>query len=223
MKPVMKKLLCCVSLAVALVPLSALADLRVGAARIDVTPTKEQLPPSYLGVNDPVYARAIVIDNDGTRAALITLDAGGIPTPLWQSVSERLAGELGIAPEHMLLTATHTHSVPRQQAPDYVDKVVQSVSTAISKLQPAQMAWGTGLSWINVNRNLINPATGRWGEFGSWYPPGYLCYKLGVVWRDTAFRGLFYKHDPERLGCSHSDPFFQHRRSFRDGVLDLFL
>ncbi len=164
MKPVMKKLLCCVSLALALVPLSALADLRVGAARIDVTPTKEQLPPSYLGVNDPVYARAIVIDNDGTRAALITLDAGGIPTPLWQSVSERLAGELGIAPEHMLLTATHTHSVPRQQAPDYVDKVVESVRSAISKLQPAQMAWGTGLSWINVNRNLINPATGRWGE-----------------------------------------------------------
>jgi hypothetical protein len=26
------------------------------------------------------------------------------------------------------------------------------------------MAWGTGLSWVNVNRNLINPATGRWGE-----------------------------------------------------------
>src|SRR5690606_29989714 len=105
-----------------------------------------------------------VLQNDGIRAALVTLDAGGIPTPLWQEVSARLSQELAIAPEHLLLTATHTHSVPRQQAPDYVDKVVQSVREAIGALQPARMAWGTGLSWINVNRNMINPATGRWGE-----------------------------------------------------------
>jgi neutral ceramidase len=164
MKATIKTLLCCVSVLAIWLPLSALAELRVGAARIDVTPAVDQLPESYRGVNDRIYARAIVVDNDGTRAALITLDVGGIPTPLWQSVSERLARELSIAPEHMLLTATHTHSVPRQQAPDYVDKVVESVRTAISKLQPARMAWGTGLSWLNINRNMVDPQTGRWRE-----------------------------------------------------------
>jgi neutral ceramidase len=164
MKAILKTVLCCTSVLTLAASPAVLADLRVGAARIDVTPAADQLPALYRGVNDRVYARAIVVDNDGTRAALITLDAGGIPTPLWQAISERLASELSIAPEHLLLTATHTHSVPRQQAPDYIDKVVESVSTAISKLQPARMAWGTGQSWINVNRNMINPATGRWGE-----------------------------------------------------------
>lgn len=164
MKPILKTLFCAVSVATLMASPHALADLRVGAARIDVTPAEDQLPELYRGINDRVYARAIVLDNDGVRAALVTLDAGGIPTPLWQSVSERLSKELSIAPEHLLLTATHTHSVPRQQAPDYLDKVVASVSTAIENLQPARMAWGTGLSWINVNRNMINPNTGRWGE-----------------------------------------------------------
>jgi neutral ceramidase len=162
MKPVMKTLLCVSALAL-LSPV-ALADLRVGAARIDITPAADQLPELYRGINDRIYARTIVLENDGVRAALITLDAGGIPTPLWQAVSERLAQDQGIAPEHLLLTATHTHSVPRQQAPDYIDKVVESVNAAIARLQPARMAWGTGMSWINVNRNMVNPDTGRWGE-----------------------------------------------------------
>ncbi len=164
MKPILKTLLCAVSVATLAASPHAFADLRVGAARIDVTPAEDQLPELYRGINDRVYARAIVLDNDGVRAALVTLDAGGIPTPLWQSVSARLSQELSIAPEHLLLTATHTHSVPRQQAPDYLDKVVASVNMAVENLQPARMAWGTGLSWINVNRNMINPSTGRWGE-----------------------------------------------------------
>jgi neutral ceramidase len=164
MKPILKTLLCAVSVATLAASPHAFAELRVGAARIDVTPAEDQLPELYRGINDRVFARAIVLDNDGVRAALVTLDAGGIPTPLWQSVSARLSQELSIAPEHLLLTATHTHSVPRQQAPDYLDKVVASVSMAVENLQPARMAWGTGLSWINVNRNMINPGTGRWGE-----------------------------------------------------------
>lgn len=164
MKPTLKPLLCCMAVVAAASPLGALADLRVGAARIDITPAEDQLPELYRGINDRVYARAIVLDDEGVRAALVTLDAGGIPTPLWQAVSEQLSEEFSIAPGHLLLSATHTHSVPRQLAPDYVDKVVASVRMAIDSLQPAQMAWGTGQSWINVNRNLVNPETGRWGE-----------------------------------------------------------
>lgn len=164
MQAIAKILFRCVSMLAFVASPCALADLSVGAARVDVTPAEDELTGLYRGINDPIYARAIVLENDGTRAALVTLDAGGIPTPLWQQVSNRLASELAIAPEHLLLTATHSHSVPRQQGSAYVDKVVQSVREAIAALQPARMAWGTGLSWINVNRTMINPETGRWGE-----------------------------------------------------------
>lgn len=155
-------LFCCLASAVATV--TAAADLQVGAARIDLTPAADALPPNYLGVNDPVYARAIVVDNGDTRAALVTLDAGSVPNELWNEVTTRVEQELAIPRAQLLLSATHTHSVPRQTAPDYADKVVQSVRDAAARLQPARMAWGTGVSYININRTMVKPDTGRWGE-----------------------------------------------------------
>lgn len=158
----MRHLVLVLSCCVATCSLAAEGPLRVGAARVDLTPT--ELPANYLGVNDPVYARAIVLDNGETRAALVSLDAGGIPTPLWQEVATRVERELAIPAAQLLMGATHTHSVPRQTGPDYVDKVVQSVREAAARLQPARMAWGTGVSYINVNRTMVKPDTGRWGE-----------------------------------------------------------
>ena len=53
--------------------------LRVGAARVDITPAPADLPKQYLGVNDPVYSRAIVIDNGTTSAALVTVEVISLP------------------------------------------------------------------------------------------------------------------------------------------------
>jgi neutral ceramidase len=139
-------------------------SLQVGAAKVDITPDIADLPELYDGINDRIYARAIVIDNGFTRAALVTLDMGGIPTPLWQTVASRARAEAGIAPEHLLLTATHTHSVPRQQDDGFANLVMQAINAAAANLQPASMAWGTGESYININRNMINPDTGLWDE-----------------------------------------------------------
>jgi len=36
--------------------------LRVGAAKVDVTPAENALPQNYLGILDHIYSRAIVID-----------------------------------------------------------------------------------------------------------------------------------------------------------------
>ena len=67
---------------------------RAGAEKVDITPTADKMPKQYLGVLDKLYARAIVIDNGHTSAALISLDAGVIPTPLWKNVGERMEKEL---------------------------------------------------------------------------------------------------------------------------------
>ncbi len=140
------------------------APMLVGAAKVDITPDLDDLPELYRGIHDRIYARAIVIENNGIRAALVTLDMGGIPTPLWQTVAARAQAEAGIRPEHLLLSATHTHSVPRQQGDGFAGLVMQAIQEAAADLQPARMGWGTGESYINVNRNMINPATGLWDE-----------------------------------------------------------
>ena len=63
----------------------AASPLRVGAAKVDVTPADSALPKNYLGVLDRLYARAIVLDNGAARAALITVDAGGLSDAIWQA------------------------------------------------------------------------------------------------------------------------------------------
>jgi hypothetical protein len=142
----------------------ALAQLRAGAARIDITPEQTKLPRGYDGINDHIFVRAIVVDDGHTRAGLVTVDAGAVPTDVWSQVSEQAQAQLRIAPDHLLLTATHTHSVPFGLSRELAPSIIKAISDAADRLQPARMAYGTGASYINVNRNLIDPGTHRWWE-----------------------------------------------------------
>jgi neutral ceramidase len=142
----------------------ATAAMSVGAARVDITPDAKSLPKGFEGVNDPIFVRAIVIDDGSTRAALVTVDAGAISGDTFAQVSQQAERELRIPARHLLLTATHTHSVPFGNGRDLVPRIVSAISQAASRLQAARMAYGTGVSYINVNRNIIDPQTHRWWE-----------------------------------------------------------
>ncbi len=138
--------------------------LRVGAAKVDVTHAPGELPKNSLGVLDRLHARAIVIESGTVTAALVTVDAGAIPDPVWRAVSQRVRDELGIPEANLLLTATHTHSAGGMRGPDYAAKIVESVRLAKQRVASARMGYGTGVSYINVNRNLIDRRTNRWWE-----------------------------------------------------------
>ena len=138
--------------------------LRIGAAKVDVTPSEAELPKNGFGVLDHLYARAIVLDNGSATAALVTVDTIAIPDALWQTVSAQIARDLAIPATHVLLTATHTHSPGGQRGPDYAQKIVEAVRLAKQRLTPGRMGYGTGESYINVNRQIIDPKTGRWWE-----------------------------------------------------------
>jgi neutral ceramidase len=139
--------------------------IKVGAAKISITPTQEALPKNYLGINDSIFSRAIVIDNGKTSAALISVEVGMLRDNNWSSVTKQIEKELGIPAKNILLTATHTHSVPFNVGGAQLEqKIVESVKQAKSALRPARMGYGTGVSYINVNRNIIDPKTRSWWE-----------------------------------------------------------
>jgi neutral ceramidase len=140
------------------------AVLRVGAAKVDITPAADALPRNYLGILDHIHSRAVVIDNGTTAAALISVDAGSMPDNVWQAVTKQLEGELAIPAKNVMITATHSHSIPGQPIGPYVEKIVESVSLAKQRLAPARVGYGRGVSYINVNRNVIDPKTRRWWE-----------------------------------------------------------
>src|SRR5688572_21227224 len=85
-------------------------SLRAGAARVDITASQGELPKNSRGILDRLYARAIVLENGASTAALITIDAGAVPDALWQAVTGQIEKELKIPTARVLLTATHTHS-----------------------------------------------------------------------------------------------------------------
>jgi neutral ceramidase len=147
-----------------LVSQPVVAALSVGAARVDITPDAKSLPKGFEGINDPIFVRAIVIEDGSTRAALVTVDAGAISNDTFAQVSQQAERELRIPARHLLLTATHTHSVPFGGGRDLVPRIVNAISQAAGRMQAARMAYGTGVSYINVNRNIIDPRTHRWWE-----------------------------------------------------------
>jgi hypothetical protein len=86
-------------------------------------------------------------------------------------VSGQIEKELGIPPTRVLLTATHTHSAGGPRAANYSQGIVESVRLAKQKLRPARIGYGTGVSYINVNRQIVDPKTGRWWEGANYDGP----------------------------------------------------
>jgi len=155
---------------IAMLPCGAFAQasassFRVGAAKVDITPT--QLPKNSEGILDRIYARAIVIDNGATSAALVSVDTGMLGEQAWSTVSERIQKELSIPAQNLIMNPTHTHSASGGTA----EQIFYAIKAAKEKLQPARIGYGTGVSYINVNRNIIDPNTRKWWEGANYDGP----------------------------------------------------
>jgi hypothetical protein len=160
------------------------AALRAGAARVDITPAEDAaLPMSGYGgrkqgfqkIHDNIYVRALVLESGTARAAIVTWELIGVPTVLWAETSQRIAGELGIPAENLLLAGTHDHGAPALRggfsevgasSAAYTEKVqaatLEAVRRAKGRLQPARVGLGTGRAYVNINRRERMP-TGAWG------------------------------------------------------------
>jgi len=159
-----------ISILTAMLPYVACAQttpslFKAGAAKIDITPT--QLPKNSEGILDHIYARAIVIDNGVTSAALVSVDTGMIGEQVWASVSQRIEKELGIPAQNLIMNPTHTHSASGGSA----DQIINTIKAAKDKLQPARIGYGTGVSYINIQRNIIDRKTNKWWEGANYDGP----------------------------------------------------
>ena len=160
--------------------LFAESKLRVGAARVDITPASDTAnPPSGKYAHEKLYARAIVLDNGTTRAVLIGADQGGLSEEIWQAASKQIAAELTCPIENIVMSATHTHSGwgpggfpgvrglqpdPNAPPPPIVGQIIDAVRQAKANLQPASVGFGTGSSYLNVNRDAVDPVTHLWTQ-----------------------------------------------------------
>lgn len=150
------------------------AGLKAGVARVDVTPPPGLPMYGYMdrtqlstGTLDPLYARILVIEADGKRLALITLDLGRtFGSASLTRLRKQLAEQSGIS--YLLITASHTHSGPNildeypdNQAPAWetteLDKIAKGVEEARQREVEAQFGTGFGSVYIGYNRRRVYP------------------------------------------------------------------
>jgi hypothetical protein len=171
--------------ALLLCALTAAAEFRAGAARVDITPPADAALPmaGYAGrtqgfraIHDNVYVRAIVVDDGTSQAAIVAWESLFVPDAVWEEVSKRVAAETGIPPERLLLSAVHDHGAPTMTLSDAAPKnaaytrsvaaaAVDAVKRAKASLQPARMGIGTATAYVNVNRREMQPGRGLWLGF----------------------------------------------------------
>jgi neutral ceramidase len=160
--------------------IGAQGTLRVGASRVDITPPADPAhTPSGKYAHEKLYVRAIVLDNGSARAALIGADQGGLYDAVWLAASKQIAAELNCPVENIVMSATHTHSGwgpggfpgmrglrpdPNAPPPPIVGQIVDAVRQAKANLQPARVGFGSGKSYLNVNRDTIDGDTHLWTQ-----------------------------------------------------------
>ena len=139
-------------------------QLKAAASRVDITPLEKDLPSTSQGILDHCYARIIVFGNGSTTAALITFDAGGVNAQVASYVDSKAAEELGIPVGNILYNGTHTHSGASVSADETGKRVFAGLKDAVSRMVPSKVGYGSGVSYLNVKRDLFDAERGTWWE-----------------------------------------------------------
>lgn len=156
-------------------------DFKVGAAAVVITPpVGTPIAGSYtlrrsMGVLDDLHAKAIVVEQDGQKAALVAVDMAYTAKPTVAASRKLIAEQCGIPPERVMISATHTHSGPVQTRGNLMDAitganqpdalaftaklpelVAKAVAEANAKLKPGQASAVVGQEdAVSFNRRYV--------------------------------------------------------------------
>jgi neutral ceramidase len=141
------------------------ADLRAGAAAVKITPPNGTPMAGYYslrlseGVHDDLYAKALVLEVGGEKAAFVTLDLISTTREIVETARREIEKTTGVKGRNVMISATHAHTGPllssgsvrdgalagatdvvRQYCADLSLKIAQSVREAEARLAPAALS-----------------------------------------------------------------------------------
>jgi hypothetical protein len=158
------------STARAAAPSESAKTFRAGAYAIDITPTSypvesagSMAPRVVTGAHDPLHARCLVLDNGEGRIAFAICDSCMIPREVFDAAKSLTHEKTGIAPDHILTSATHTHTgvsaartfqskVEVEYCEYLAQRIAEGIAAAVEQLEPARIGWAVG----NNPRQVFN-------------------------------------------------------------------
>jgi len=155
---------------------------RAAVVKTDITPENPQHLMGYqerksTGIHDRIYHRLVILDDGNTQFLLVSTEICIISPVEYDRVAELINSKFGISPVNFWWSTTHTHSAPEVGTPglykiymgernkheidqEYTDLVVQKlidgIKEAQTKLIPARLGAGWGFSQANINRRAID-------------------------------------------------------------------
>ena len=154
--------------------------MRLGRAKVVITPPIGCVMGNFYGVEvstgvtSSLHAKAVVFAIDGAKAAIVACDLISLHPPIVGKARALIAERTRVAPDRVILAATHCHAGPqtypplyalgperaRQLSKAYVGKlpglIAESVRLTELDLQPAKMSVGRGFEdSISFNRRYL--------------------------------------------------------------------
>ena len=141
--------------------------LRAGAARVEITPPVGIKMTGYAarksgatGVHDPLFARVVVLRDDHVSVAIVAAD---LAVFCLERVVSEAKEKWGL--DHVILSATHTHSGPNTWEPsewrtEAEDKIIAAIGEAAESLFPARLSWARDVlesHYMPHNRRFVRP------------------------------------------------------------------
>ncbi|MDO4586802.1 MAG: neutral/alkaline non-lysosomal ceramidase N-terminal domain-containing protein [Planctomycetia bacterium] len=94
------------------------SDLMIGFAAEEITPPIPYRMSGYFnerlstGTLDPLWAKALILSQNKTKAAILICDIISIPDHVTTPIRENVSKAIGIPIENIVIAATHTHTGP---------------------------------------------------------------------------------------------------------------
>lgn len=122
------------------------ARLMAGTAKVDITPPN----PRYK-VHDPLYARSLVLESNGTSIAFVSLDLGNYNNiPL----VEALKKQFGL--KEVFFCPSHTHSGQAAPAPWLEEQITKAIDTAVKNMFESRISGGfRSFPQLGFNRLIV--------------------------------------------------------------------
>jgi neutral ceramidase len=159
--------------------------LRAGWAKVNITPSYttptggygERLGKHWKIISDSIFVRAIMLDNGGTKVAVVALDLVITPPTVTEALKKRLP-EVGLRWENLYMGAIHSHNSIGGWAPrlvgqliagSYDEKIVTLITNGVlaairkaqSNMAPSQIGFGeTDATDLISNRLSSSGTTG---------------------------------------------------------------
>ncbi len=188
------------------------AGLKAGVGKADITcsegelayglypeKTMAHIPPQYrdmkVKIDDPLFARALVLDDGAEKVVLVTLDVCGIGArtisqyilndsadDFMPRLRKRVEDELGIPGCRISASASHTHPPGRLLCDDeeQISRTVAAIKQALDNLTSVTIGIGAGHEdTLTINRTMVM----KNGTDYSWRPepPGDEIEKLRPI------------------------------------------